>query len=455
MWLDSPTLVVMTQQRKLRVRERLGKYRIDGRLAEGGFAVVYGGYDTIEGVPVALKVPHQRVLTPEAMKELKREVQLSARLEHPNILPIKNAAVIDGLFVAVYPLGDGTLADRLRRRLSPAVALSFTEQILEAVAHAHEHRIIHCDLKPENLILFPDSRLRLADFGIAKVALHTRTLYASGAGTVGYIAPEQALGKPSFRSDVFSTGLIIYRMFAGKLPEWPYEWPLPGHERLRQVVRPEFVTLLRRSLDVDYRKRFRDAGQMAEAFRRIKRRALKAPGTAKKTARSGNTIVPGPSWRTVRWREFQRRYRGVFATTASCERCAGPLGERMAFCPWCAHEVRFYRGPTKFPCRCGRCGRGMKKDWRYCASCYGPGVEEPSERAYTDKRYVAKCENRSCKRRDLMAFTRYCTFCRTKVKKPWKPPEADRRCKRCRWGVLGEYWDYCPWCGLPQGKKKP
>src|SRR5690606_16309985 len=135
-----------------------------------------------------------------------------ARLDHPNILPIKNAEFIDDNFVVAFALGTGTLADRLSRRISPETALSYTDQILESLAYAHSQNIIHCDVKPENIILFPNHRSRLTDFGIAKVAM--RRIKASGSGTVGYIAPEQAMGKPSFRSDVFSAGLILVRMFA-------------------------------------------------------------------------------------------------------------------------------------------------------------------------------------------------------------------------------------------------
>jgi len=259
----------------LKARQMLGKYRIRRRIGVGAFATVYEAYDTIEGIPVALKVPHLELLDAESLELIRREVRITARLEHESILPLRNAMMIDGRFVAATPLGDQSLTERLRYRLGPQTALSYTEQLLDALAYAHENRIIHCDIKPDNVILFADGQVRLADFGIAKVALRTRTIMGSGQGTVGYIAPEQAMGKPSFRSDVFSMGLVIYRMFAGELPEWPFDWPMPGAERLRRTVSRDFIAFLRRSLEVRERKRFRDGVHMHKAFHAIAPKALR------------------------------------------------------------------------------------------------------------------------------------------------------------------------------------
>lgn len=256
----------------LKPRQKLGKYRIDRRLGSGGFAEVFQAYDTIEGINVALKVPLARLLSEETLADFRKEVRLTAPLDHPNILAIKNAAFIGRRFVIVYPLGERTLADRLRKRMSLKTALALGEQLLHAVAYAHQKHIIHCDVKPENLILFPGDRLRLADFGIAKVAM--RTVRASGSGTVGYVAPEQAMGKPSFRSDVFSIGLIFYRMLSGQLPEWPYEWPLPGSDRMKKRLAPELNDFVGRAMEIDPRKRFDDAAAMLDAFAKVKRRAL-------------------------------------------------------------------------------------------------------------------------------------------------------------------------------------
>ncbi|MGE3315906.1 MAG: serine/threonine protein kinase [Planctomycetaceae bacterium] len=262
----------MKLETHIKPRQKLGKYRIERKLANGGFAVVYQAMDTIEGIRVALKVPHTSNVDDSLLREFRHEVRMTAKLDHPNILPLKNASFIDDRFVIVFPLGEKSLDERLRSRLSMHTALYYAEQLIEAVAYAHRQRIIHCDIKPENVILFGGNRLRLTDFGIAKVAL--RTVRASGTGTVGYMAPEQAMGKPSLRSDVFSLGLVLYRMFAGEWPEWPYEWPPAGYHRLRGRVHQELIAFLRKAIEVNPKDRFRDGDQMLTAFRKVKSKAL-------------------------------------------------------------------------------------------------------------------------------------------------------------------------------------
>lgn len=257
---------------QLRVRQRLGKYRIERRLAQGGFAFVYQALDTIEGVRVALKMPHQNIVTPTMLDTFQREARLVAKLDHPNILPVKDASFIDGRFVIASRLGEQTLTDRLRKRVSFPHAISYIEQLIEAVAYAHRSKIIHCDIKPDNVILLPDGRLQLMDFGIARVA--QKTIAGSGSGTVGYMAPEQAMGRPSTKSDVFSIGLIVYKMLSGHLPEYPFDWPPEGYAVLRKKAHPELIDFVRRSLEVRPSKRFRDANEMLTTFHRIKRKSL-------------------------------------------------------------------------------------------------------------------------------------------------------------------------------------
>lgn len=430
-----------------RVRQRLGKYRIDRRLADGGFAAVYQAMDTVEGIRVALKVPHAQLVTKELLDDFRTEVRLTARLEHPHILPLKNADYIDGHLVVAFPLGERTLDNRLRSRLSSRIALALAEQMLDAVSYAHGEGIIHCDIKPENLILFPENHLCLTDFGIAKVA--QKTIMASGSGTVGYVAPEQAMGKPSFHSDVFSLGLILYQMLSGKLPEWPFQWPPPSFDRLQQRTHPELVQVLRRSIEVDPRRRFHDAEAMLEAFLRVKVRAERYAGSGRRPQRNGSVQR---DWREVREKQFRRQYGKVLNTQFNCNRCRGPVSEAMQSCPWCGRKRAVHRDETRFPAQCPRCERGVKLDWRYCAWCYGSGFEPDTKRLYTDARYEGRCANPRCKRKDLMPFMRYCPWCHRKVRRKWQIPGTREKCSSCGWGVLRAFWNHCPWCSKSLGK---
>ncbi len=252
----------------LRPRQRIGKYKIERQIGSGGFAQVYAALDMIEGIRVALKVPFDNLVDEEMLDLFRQEVRLVARLDHPNILQLKNADVIDDRFVVATLLGRETLDDRLGRRLSVEKALLFAEQMIAAVSYAHDCRIVHCDIKPENFILFDEDVLRLTDFGIAKVA--RITILGSGTGTIGHMAPEQAMGKPSTRSDVFSLGLIIFRMLAGSWPEYPFAWPPPGASRLRnKYVHPDFIRFIKKAIEPLPRNRFKDAVKMEEEFERL------------------------------------------------------------------------------------------------------------------------------------------------------------------------------------------
>ncbi len=173
----------------LRARQKIGKYRILGRIASGPLADVYRAFDPIHKTRVALKIPKSGIHT--GAEEFLHEVQVASRLKHPNILSVINASYIDDHFVIAMELGEESLADRIERRISSARALDLAGQALASLAYAHENKIIHCDIKPENFILFPGNQLKLADFGFAKISL--RTLKASGSGTIDYIAPAEEI----------------------------------------------------------------------------------------------------------------------------------------------------------------------------------------------------------------------------------------------------------------------
>lgn len=427
----------------LRARQRLGKYRILNRIADGPLAIVYRAQDTIQNIKVALKIPKADDDT--GHEEFLHEVRMATKLRHPNILNVLNASYIDDHFVIAMELGKESLADRIERRISTARALDLADQALAAMAHAHEHKVIHCDIKPENYILFPDNQLKLADFGFAK--LNLRTIKASGSGTIDYIAPEQAMGRPKFQSDVFSLGLLVYRLLSGKLPDWPFEWPLPGHAKLSARVRPEVIEVLRNAIQLDPRKRYRDAVQMHAAFRRATSQARRQQRAKTRNGKK-NGRKPGSGWRRVQWREFKRQFGKALETRHQCRRCEGPVSESMQHCPWCGIDHPSRGAESRMPASCPRCERGVKTDWDYCSWCYGPGFVEETSRTYPDKRYETTCANSKCGG-PLMRFMRYCPWCRKKVRKAWKLPGSRKSCRACDWGIAHEFWNYCAWCREP------
>ena len=423
----------------LKTRQRLGKYRILGRIASGPLADVYRAQDTIQKIKVALKIPKADDNT--GHEEFLHEVQVATKLRHPNILSVLNASYIDEKFVIAMELGDESLADRVERRISTARALDLASQAIASMAHAHEHKIIHCDIKPENFILFPNNQLKLADFGFAK--LNLRTLKASGSGTIDYIAPEQAMGRPKFQSDVFSLGLVIYRLLSGRLPEWPFEWPLKGQDKLEARVRPELVEVLKNAIQIDPKCRYRDAVQMKVAFARAQTQVRK-----QKRAKPKSATRRGTSWRQLQWREFKRNYKQALDIRQTCRSCEGPVSESMQCCPWCGFDHPARGSESSMPSSCPRCERGVKNDWDYCAWCYGPGFVEESARTYPDKRYTGSCERERC-RGPLMPFMRYCPWCRKKVRKAWRLKGSQHSCTSCNWGIAREFWNYCAWCREP------
>lgn len=423
----------------LRARQKIGKYRIERRIAHGSIASVYQARDTIHDQPVALKVPHRDSMNDFFLADFKREARLAPLLEHPNILSIKDASFIDDRFVISMPLGKETLTARMGRRISTETALGYIEQMLAAVAHAHRAKVIHCDIKPDNFIVFANNRLCLTDFGFSKVA--QRTVKASGSGTVGYIAPEQAVGRPMFQSDVFSLGLVIYELLTGYLPEWPYDWPLPGNDRLKRKLKPALVEWLRRAIAVRPEHRYKNADVMYREFKRLKNgNGRKRKGKPKRRKQADPAL-----WQKVLFKEFQRKYRKSLDTRHECRHCSGPISEPMLACPWCGVRTDPRRQTLSFPAHCPRCHRGSKLDWRYCAWCYGPAFEVETNRRYSDQRYAARCANTQC-RGELMPFSHYCPWCRHKVKRDWKLPGSSERCKSCGWGVDRNYWHHCPWC---------
>jgi len=204
------------------VGRQLGQYEILERLGTGGMATVYRAVQVSLGREVALKVLSAALVEEEGfLQRFQNEARTLARLDHPNILPVHDFGTIDEVTFIVTPLvAGGTLRDLLGGPLSAPEAWRRLNEIAGALHHAHQAGIVHRDLKPSNVLLHPDGRLLLADFGLARGSGNASvTLTGSALGTPGYMAPEQALGTSiDHRADIYALGVLAFEMFTGSRP---------------------------------------------------------------------------------------------------------------------------------------------------------------------------------------------------------------------------------------------
>ena len=242
-----------------------GKYLIVRKIAEGGFGEVYEAADMFSDRQLALKLP--LINDERALDDFMRELDILRELEHPNVVPIVDAQWINGLPMIVYPLGEGSIADRLDGPgLWPSEALAFAEQFLDGLAHVHERGFLHCDLKPSNLIVFPGELLGLSDFGLARDVLEEGV--CANSGTPEYMAPEHYDdGWVSTRSDVYEAAVVILEMLTGCRPDEGL-FDLSLREVLPSSQWAEAIDpVLQRALAFRPEDRFRDAGEFVDKFR--------------------------------------------------------------------------------------------------------------------------------------------------------------------------------------------
>jgi eukaryotic-like serine/threonine-protein kinase len=203
-----------------------GRYRVGSRLARGGMATVYEAHDSRLDRVIALKVMHPSLADDdEFVSRFIREAHSAARLSHPNVVAVYDQGADQGhVFLAMELVRGRTLRDLIREHghLSPRQSLEVLEPVLAALGAAHQAGIIHRDVKPENVLISDDGRIKVADFGLARaVTGHTSHTTASGVlmGTVAYLSPEQVeRGVADPRSDVYASGILLYEMLTGLKP---------------------------------------------------------------------------------------------------------------------------------------------------------------------------------------------------------------------------------------------
>jgi beta-lactam-binding protein with PASTA domain/predicted Ser/Thr protein kinase len=258
-----------------------GRYRVLRKLGSGGMADVYAVEDQQLGRRVALKMLHRRFAEDQQFVErFRREASSAAGLQHPNIVAIFDRGQWDGTYYIAMELVEGRTLKEIVRDKGPApaeAAVDVTLQILRAARYAHKHGVVHRDIKPHNVLIDQDGRVRVTDFGIARAGTSDMTETGSIMGTAQYLSPEQAQGRPvDARSDLYSIGIVLYELLTGQVPfdaESPVtvalmqvsEPPLPPHQ-LNPELPAHVEAVVLRALEKDPGRRFQSADEFIAAL---------------------------------------------------------------------------------------------------------------------------------------------------------------------------------------------
>jgi serine/threonine-protein kinase len=248
---------------------------------------IYLGHDPLIDRKVAIKLIRADLLGGEEradyLARFQREAQAAARCAHPNIVAVYDYAVHDGNpFLAMEYVEGSNLSQVLKQsgRFAPAAAVRVIGQVLDALACAHGFGIVHRDVKPANILLLADERVKMTDFGISRVDTSALTQAGSVIGTPSYMSPEQCLGEPAGpRSDLFSAGIVLYELLSGAQPFTGRNMteivfhvinnPPPDIRVIRTDLPPALVAVVQRALRKEPEQRFASAHEMAEALRRV------------------------------------------------------------------------------------------------------------------------------------------------------------------------------------------
>ncbi len=239
-------------------------------LGRGGMGVVYKARQKSLGRLVALKLlAPEREKDPQFAERFAREAQALAQLDHPHIVTIHDFGQTNGYFFLLMEFVDGVnLRELLRtRKLTPEEALAIVPPLCDALQFAHERGIVHRDIKPENLLLAKDGRVKIADFGIARMlGAEAPSAEEKAAGTPGYMAPEQmeTPGRADSRADIYSLGVVFYEMLTGELPAGRIE---PPSRKVQVDVRIDEIVL--KALERTPELRFQTVAELRTSVERM------------------------------------------------------------------------------------------------------------------------------------------------------------------------------------------
>jgi eukaryotic-like serine/threonine-protein kinase len=259
------------------------RYALERELGRGGMATVWLAQDLRHDRPVALKLLHLHLAASLGPERFQREIRLAARLQHPHILTVLDSGETDGRLWFTMPFVEGeSLRDRLRRerQLPVDAALRIATEAARGLEYAHQHGVVHRDVKPENILLTRDGSTLVADFGIARALSGDEGLTETGlaVGTPAYMSPEQAAGDKSLdaRTDQFSLASVLYEMLAGE-PPWNgataqaiaakrLSEPAPSIRSVRPSIPAALDDAIRRALAPVAADRFASLDQFAQAL---------------------------------------------------------------------------------------------------------------------------------------------------------------------------------------------
>jgi beta-lactam-binding protein with PASTA domain/predicted Ser/Thr protein kinase len=261
-----------------------GRYRIVRKLGAGGMADVYLAEDQELGRQVAIKIlNHRHAVDDSFIERFRREAKNAAGLSHPNIVSIYDRGEAEGTYYIAMEFLDGRSLKELIVGRGPApikVAIDYARNILAALAAAHKQGIVHRDIKPHNVLIGAEGRLKVTDFGIARSGASQMTEVGSIIGTAQYLSPEQARGAPVDQtSDLYSVGVVLYEMLTGQVPftgDTPLEIamkhlsevPKPPSE-LRPEISHDLDSVVLRALAKDPSERYQSAEEMDADLARV------------------------------------------------------------------------------------------------------------------------------------------------------------------------------------------
>jgi eukaryotic-like serine/threonine-protein kinase len=306
------------------------RYRLEEKIGSGGMSSVYRAFDPTLERWVAIKLMHRDIShDPDQLERFRREARAVAQLNHPHVVTVIDAGEDDGAPYIVFEYVEGeTLKDRIRRlgRLPVSEAVAYAIEIGRALEAAHISKLVHRDVKPQNVLIDPDGRAKVTDFGIAR-SLEAQGLTATGRvlGTTDYVSPEQALGhEVTGQSDIYSLGVVLYEMLTGEVPFRAdtqvavamkhVREPLPDVQRRRPEISASLAAVVEHATTKETQNRYPEIGDMVHDLEEVL--AIEAARTGQTTGEA-TTVLQSLSGDTADYAPIRlRRPRRVLAATA-------------------------------------------------------------------------------------------------------------------------------------------